>query len=49
MWMALPRHGCCSGLPTAEIAPGTVEPQPRHHEWDANRTDESDSSLRRRS
>jgi hypothetical protein len=49
MWIALPRHGCRSEHPTAEIAPWTVEPQPRHHEWLANRTDESDSSLRRRS
>ena len=49
MWMALLRHGCRSGHATAEIAPCTVEAQPRHLEWDANRTDESDSSLRRRS
>jgi hypothetical protein len=49
MWMALPRHGCRSEHPTAEIAPCTVEPQPRHHEWVANRTDKSDSSLRRSS
>jgi hypothetical protein len=50
MWMALPGHGCCrSEHPTAEIARCTVEPQPRHHEWVANRTDESDSSLGRRS
>jgi hypothetical protein len=47
--MALPRHDYRSGHPTAEIAPRTVEAQPRHHEWVADRTDESDSSLRRRS
>jgi hypothetical protein len=46
MWMALPRHDCRSKHPTTEIAPRTVEPQPRHHEWVANRTDESDTSLR---
>jgi hypothetical protein len=49
MWMALRRHGYCSEHPTAEIAPCTVEPQPRHYEWNANRTDESERSLRRRS
>ena len=49
MWMALLRYGCRSGYPTAEIAPCTVEAQPRHHECVANRTDECDSSLRRRS
>ncbi len=49
MWMALPWHGCGFERPPAEVAPCTVEPQPRHHERVANRTDESDSSLRRRS
>jgi hypothetical protein len=49
MWMALPRHDCGIEHPTPELAPCTVEPQPRHHERVANRTDESDSSLRRRS
>jgi hypothetical protein len=49
MWMALPRHGCCSEHLTAGNAPCTVEPQPRYHEGGANRTDKSDSSLRSRS
>jgi hypothetical protein len=49
MWMALRRHDYCSEHPAAEIAPCTVEAQPRHHEWVANRADECDSSLRRRS
>ena len=49
MWMALRRHGYCSEHPTADNAPCTVEPQPRHHEWVADRTDESERSLRRRS
>jgi len=47
MRMALRRHGYCSEHPTADNAPCTVEPQPRHYEWDANRTGESERSLRR--
>jgi hypothetical protein len=49
MWMALPRHGSHLEHSTAEIASRTVEPQPQHHERIVNRTDESDSSLRRSS
>lgn len=49
MRVALRWRGCGSEDSTAEIGPGAVEPEPRHHEWGANRTDESDSSLRRRS
>jgi len=49
MWMALRRDDYCSEHPTPEIAPCTVEAQPRHHDCVANRADECDSSLRRRS
>jgi hypothetical protein len=49
MWMGVRRHGYCSEHPTADNARCTVEPQSRHYEWDANRTDESERSLRRRS
>ena len=47
--MALPGDGCRSDHRTADHATCTVEPQPRHYEWVANRTDESERSLRRRS
>jgi hypothetical protein len=49
MWMALPRHGYRSGHPTADNAPRTVEAQAWHQEWVADRTDESERSLRSRS
>jgi hypothetical protein len=49
MWTALRWHGQWSEHPTADNTPYTVEPQPRHHEWVTDRTDESERSLRRRS
>jgi hypothetical protein len=49
MWTALRRHGHGSEHPTADNAPYTVEPQPRHHERVTDGTDESERNLRRRS
>ena len=49
MWMALTGDGCRSDHRTADNATCTVEPQPRHYEWAANGTDESERSLRGRS
>jgi hypothetical protein len=47
--MPLPRDGCHSDNRNADNAPCTVEPQTWHYEWDVNRTDETERSLRRKS
>src|ERR1700722_3734511 len=48
MLMAWPRLDGRSEHTTAGDARCRVEPQPRHHDWIANRTDESERSLRRK-